>query len=139
MKITYGTAAIGTEPDFLGLDTLAGFTVDGEQLFQWMQRLRAADDVPIPRGNRRRTIEGSVMLATQPSLQAASVLRSSYYDGLAVQGDLVVTVGTQVMTWAASMLKSCTGIKGTGKNEGVTVGFQFVFYPAAPCVTTTAG
>jgi hypothetical protein len=133
MQVTYAGQVIATEPDQGGLDGIQDFTPGGgKQLTQASTPTRATDAQTFPRGNRKRSITGSVILSTQADLETALRLRGSFYDGLPPVGDLVLILGETTLTYAGAVLEMCEVLKN---QQGVSVGFKFTFIPQGPVAT----
>ena len=64
MKLTYNGVVLAAEPDFGGFDAIEGFDLGGEPTIDWAAYTRAEYQEPMPRGQRKLTITGTVRPAT---------------------------------------------------------------------------
>jgi len=134
MQITYGGKPIATEPP-AGTDGVLGFMVPrGEQNFQWMEGLRAADSYPIARFNRKRTISGSIYPAALTTLAAALQARTQFYENLPASGPLVIQQDAQVETFNYAVLQTIEVLEAV--TEGVSYGLKFSFLVGPPGANT---
>ncbi len=134
MKVIFNGTQIAADFADGGTDNVQGFTVDeAEQLVQEVARPRAKEMAYYPRGNRKRSISGTVTLAPSATLGAAMATRATLYDGLPSTGALVTVQGVNVTTWANAILRSYKRIK----MGGVAHGFTLMFVPNGPAIETT--
>lgn len=120
MHITYaGTTII----DGTTLRPGSGWQRQLQQLVGPVQGVGRANTTPTARGNRARTLSGTVV-ATFDTEALAATYWATHGDALPNFGDLVVSVGgTPIATWAGAILESVS----VAPPVGVSVTATYVF------------
>ena len=124
MQITFAGTIIAQEPDFGGFDAVTGFVPKGKGSTEWQGALRAEDDTPFARSNRRRTVGGKIIFPPQSTLAEAMLLRSTEYNNLPDAGSLSLQVGNIITTFANAVLDTHEALED---QQGEAVGFQLSF------------
>lgn len=120
MEITYASTQI---TDGTALLPGSGWQRSLQQLVGAVQGWGAATTVPAARGNRSRTLGGSVTHGFDTHAEAVAFW-AKHGDSLPNSGDLVVSVGGVAQaTWAGAVLESVTAPPPMGVS--VTVTYQF--------------
>lgn len=125
MHITYaGTTII----DGTALRPGSGWQRSLQQLVGSAQGVGAASTTPTARGNRARTLSGTVV-GTFDSHALAATYWATHGDALPNSGDLVVSVdGSTIATWAGAVLESVA----VAPPVGVSVSVSYTFRLAGP-------
>jgi len=125
MQIIFAGVTIAKDPSFGGTDGILGFMLPkGKQNVQIAEFMRAADAVPIGRGNRKRTLTGQISPKPSPTLGAAMLARMAVYDNLPQTGILILQESTTVVTCMA-VLETFDEVKE--QMEGVSFAHSLVF------------
>ena len=137
MQILYGGIQIALERP-QGTDGVLGFQVPkGTQNVQWIEALRGADAYPVARGNRKRTVTGSIFPAPLATLDAAMLAREQFYELLPLSGPLVLAEGTTITTFAQAVLQDIDMVEEV--TAGVSFGLKFIFVTGAPKFSISGG
>jgi hypothetical protein len=121
MQITFAGIVIANPPSMGGFQAVTGFLPQKKSNLQWGEFLRAQDAVPFARGNRKRTLAGTIT-QEYDSLGAAVQAALTYLDGLPDAGILIIAEAGVSTLFAAAVL---TDLKV--RRVGVTVMADLTF------------
>jgi hypothetical protein len=135
MQIIFAGIPLASEPYDGGTDGVLGFALPvPAQIIQDIDAIRAADSYPQARGNRKRTISGTIWRKPATTLAEAMLLRQQWYESLSWQGGaLVLTEDTTITTFAVAVLEK---IDIADNTEGVGYGLAFTFRVGPPSFTS---
>lgn len=124
MQITFAGTIIAQEPTEGGQDAIQGFMTKRKANVQYPDYIRAKDDVPIARLNRRRTLTGTIVYGPFSTLSAAAQKLLLNYDALPDSGPLLITVGGISTIFGVAILETCDAVKRQGVTVSSTLTFQ---------------
>lgn len=123
MQITFAGTIIAQEATEGGTDSVTGFMPKRRAAVQWSEYLRAMDGTPRARGNRKRSLTGTIVYGAFSTLSDAAQKLLLNYDSLPDSGPLVLLVGGMNTSFGLAVLESVDAVK----RQGVTVSAKLTF------------
>ena len=135
MQITFAGTIIAQEPTEGGTDSIQGFMTKRRANVQYPAYIRATDDLPIARLNRKRSLSGTIVYGPFSTLSAAAQKLLLNYDSLPDFGPLIITIGGVNTAFGIAVLEVCEAVK----RQGVTVSANLTFVVGPGTNTGTSG
>jgi hypothetical protein len=124
MQIIFNNTPIATSPMEGGTDAVEGFLPKRKINVQDDEFMRVTDSDPQSRGNRKRSLTGTITPAAFDDRGTAASALLLYLDTFPDQGPLKIIVGGKETTYANAVLEAVDGVKRLGVTIAVSLSFR---------------
>ena len=122
MIITYNGTEIARSPGDGGFDAIEGFMPDVNPNSQWGEFLRGPDAVSYDRGNRKRTLSGTITPPSYSDLGTATQAALLFGNTWPGRAGLIIVAGSRVTSFPGATVKF--SVKRIGTTVMATVTFS---------------